>query len=57
MISVLVRNQTIAAAMPAVTDAPPNLPSIPRSTVLPTNTNSSSKGSALPKPFALGTSR
>src|SRR5688572_9660922 len=44
MTTVLVRSQTITAAMPPVTEAPPNLPSIPRRMPLPTNTSSNSSG-------------
>jgi len=50
--SVLVRNHTIAAARPAVTDAPPNLPSILRKMPPPTNTSSNSTGITEPKPSA-----
>jgi hypothetical protein len=50
MTSVLVRTQTITAAMLAVTEAPPNLPSIPRRMPLPTKTSISNSGNALPNP-------
>src|SRR5215218_5147710 len=49
MTSVLVSNQTIAAAMPAVMEAPPNVPSMRRKMLPPTNTMRSSSGNTLPR--------